>query len=82
MIGGVLLLGALRRVVCRPRVRDAVLMGLGLAVLANSRPFEGLVVSLPVGGSAHDLDAGQGWPSGACIARPLRLTGYSLSSGP
>jgi hypothetical protein len=46
-IGGALLLGALRRLWDRPRVLDAVLLALGVAVLANSRPFEGMLVSIP-----------------------------------
>jgi hypothetical protein len=46
--GGALLFGALRRIMRRPRIFDALLMGLGLALLANTRPWEGLVVSLPV----------------------------------
>ncbi len=33
----------------RPRVNDALLASLGLAILANSRPYEGLLVSLPAG---------------------------------
>jgi hypothetical protein len=45
-LGGALLFGALRRLLPRPRPRDAVLLGLGLALLANSRPYEGLLVSL------------------------------------
>jgi hypothetical protein len=49
VIGGALVFGALRRIVRRPpRVHNAMLMGVGLAILANSRPFEGLIVSLPV----------------------------------
>jgi hypothetical protein len=48
LLGGALVFGAMRRIVRRPHVRDAVLMGVGLAVLANSRPYEGLLASLPV----------------------------------
>src|SRR4029450_3604568 len=48
-MGGALVFGALRRIVHRPRVRDTLLMGVGFAVLANSRPYEGLLVSLPAG---------------------------------
>jgi hypothetical protein len=45
--GGALLLGAVARLLCRPRMRDAILFALGLAILANSRPYEGLIFSLP-----------------------------------
>jgi len=48
-IGGALVLGAVPRIKKRPRVLDALLMGFGLAILANSRPYEGLVFSLAVG---------------------------------
>lgn len=46
--GGALVLGALPRIWKRERTSDAVWMGLGLTILANSRPYEGLVFSVPV----------------------------------
>ena len=47
-IGGALLVGAWPRIRSSQRPRDALLMATGLAVLANSRPYEGLVFSLPI----------------------------------
>jgi hypothetical protein len=46
-IGGSLVLGALARILKRSRRQDAILLGLGAAILANSRPYEGLVVCVP-----------------------------------
>jgi hypothetical protein len=50
MAGGALVFGAVGRIVRRrhPRAGDALLMGIGLALLANRRPYEGLVASIPV----------------------------------
>ncbi len=50
-LGGALVLGALPRIKRHERLSDVVLMGLGLALLANSRPYEGLFFSLPVAGA-------------------------------
>jgi hypothetical protein len=48
-IGGALMLGALPRLWRHFRARDFFWMALGAAILANSRPYEGLLVCLPSG---------------------------------
>jgi hypothetical protein len=47
-VGGAVVLGALPRIRRHTRRRDAVLMAMGLLILANSRPYEGLLLGLPV----------------------------------
>src|SRR5260370_591556 len=44
--GGALVLGALPRMLSRRSKMDAVWLGAGLAILADSRPFEGLVFAV------------------------------------
>jgi len=66
-IGGALALGALPRIQRHHRVRDSLIMGMGLAILANSRPLEGLVFCLTVAGAMLLWLAGKSSP-------PLRVT--------
>jgi len=49
-IGGCLVLGAFPRVIRSMRLRDTLLMGLGFAIVATSRPYEGLFFGLAVAG--------------------------------
>jgi len=62
MGGGALALGAFRRIVRKPRTRDAVWLAVGTAVLANSRPYEGLVLSLVLAGGLLSWMRTSSWP--------------------
>lgn len=46
-IGGALVLGALGRIPKRPTASNGIILGLGIAILANSRPYEGLLFCIP-----------------------------------
>jgi hypothetical protein len=46
-LGGALVLGALARILRRPRMRDALLYALGCCLLASNRPYEGFFFVLP-----------------------------------
>jgi hypothetical protein len=46
-IGGALVLGALGRISKRASAWNGVKLGLGVAILANSRPYEGLLFCIP-----------------------------------
>src|SRR6267142_2300101 len=48
LTGGALVLGAMRRLWDGPKIRDGVILGVAVLILANSRPFEGLVLCVPV----------------------------------
>src|SRR5581483_2894333 len=62
-IGGALALGALPRIKTNLKTRDAVIMGVGLAILATSRPWEGLVFALPVAALLFAWVFGKSMPS-------------------
>ena len=47
-LGGVLVVGAMGRFLRRPRIAQGTVAGLGAAVLALTRPYEGLVLCLAV----------------------------------
>jgi hypothetical protein len=47
MLGGALVFGALPRIIDRARTANAFWLAVGLTVLANSRPFEGMIATLP-----------------------------------
>jgi len=46
--GGMLVLGAIPRLQAHPRIWHTLLIALGLVMMANSRPYEGLVFSVAV----------------------------------
>ncbi len=47
--GGALLLGAWPRIEKHPRVRDSILLAIGMVILGNTRPYEGFMLTLVVG---------------------------------
>jgi hypothetical protein len=47
-LGGALVLGAFPRFMKKARLRDSFLMGVGVVLLATSRPFEGILLCMPV----------------------------------
>ena len=67
--GGALLLGGLRRTMRRPHAIDSVFTAAGVILLANTRPYEGLLVCVPAAGLARVT-----WLTrpGASVARQAR----------
>ncbi len=71
-LGGALLLGALPRLKREPRARDGVVMAVGMAILANSRPYEGFVLGVAVAlGMLAWLTGRERPPFGIVIVRVL-----------
>ena len=65
--GGSLLYGALPRLMRYRRPRDGFICGIALAILANSRPFEGLLAAVPAVLAILIWAFRKGWPA----LRPL-----------
>lgn len=78
LFGGALVLGAYPRLRRRCRAGDALAMAAGLAILANTRPYEGFVTSLPVAAAMVVWLLGQRRPpwrvAALRIVLPLVLT--------
>lgn len=47
-LGGALVLGAMPRLKRQPRLSNAILMAIGFALLANTRPYESIFFSIPI----------------------------------
>jgi len=86
-LGGALVLGAYPRLRQGPRLAHAVLLGAGLALMAASRPFEGLAFALPVAvalGAWALSRGGPGWRATAGrlvlpVVLILGLTGTAMA---
>ncbi len=75
--GGALVLGALPRIKRSQRWCDVLLMGLGLGIIALSRPYEGLFFGLPVAGALVAWMLGKSrpplWVTAKRVLAPLLL---------
>ena len=75
-LGGALVLGAIGRMQRKLRWRDGLLMGVGLVLLAYSRPYEGLFLCLPVAVRLGYLTIRRTWSVGefaGSLALPVLL---------
>jgi len=70
-IGGALLLGALARLLHKRTTGNALLFALGLVILANTRPYEGLVFSAPAMIYLLVLSFRKRWWTAAVVRRVL-----------
>lgn len=71
--GGALILGALPRLIVRVKPVNALALGFGIALLANSRPFEGFILSATVFGALLVWVFGKNRPSALVLWKRLAL---------
>ncbi len=77
-LAGALVLGAVPRIRRTFRARDFFWMALGMAILANSRPYEGLLVSIPAIIALCWWTAKSPHPSVSVLARRIAPTAALL----
>ncbi len=69
-LGGALILGALPRFMRNPQLRYAMMMAIGTILLVYTRPYEGMLLCLPVAVAlGHWLIKGKNRPNAASLAR-------------
>lgn len=73
-LGGALVLGALPRLMKNIRLRDGLWMAIGIILLATTRPYEGLLLCLPVSVMlAHWIFYGSNRPAATVLLRRAAL---------
>lgn len=75
-LGGALVIGALPRIKHHHRIPDAIWMAIGLAILANSRPYEGFILGLTVAAALIAWLVGRKRPPLALALRRLVLPAF------
>jgi hypothetical protein len=69
--GGALFMGGWARALRKPRPLPAVLMTVGLVLMAVTRPFEGVLLCLPVGAATVARIIRRRFPAGVIVRRAL-----------
>jgi hypothetical protein len=77
-LGGALVVGALPRLQKHMRTRDAVILALGLVVLANTRPYEGFVLGLVVGATLLAWLLGKHHPRAEVVLARVALPIFTI----
>src|ERR1700683_2757232 len=71
LLGGALVMGAFPRLMRRGRIREAVVMAIGIGILANTRPYEGLILCATVAVGLGIWLFGAGWRARRMQGQPL-----------